>query len=53
MFNIKNVASFYIDAEHFRNNSAIKHFKVYLVGSVVHPDGDLKEIEHKYKLKVK
>ena len=43
----------YIDVEHFRNIGALKHFMAYLFGSFGHPGGDLKEIERKYKPKVK
>ena len=43
----------YIDVEHFRNIGAMKHFMAYLVGSFGHASGGLKEIEHKYKWKVK
>ena len=43
----------YIDAVHFRNIGAIKHFMAYLVGLFGHPGGDFKEIKSKYKLKVK
>ena len=35
----------YIDAEHFRNIGAIKHFMAYLVGSFGQPGGYLKEID--------
>lgn len=43
----------YIGAENLGNIGAIKHFMAYLVGSIVHPGGDLKGFEHKYKSKVK
>ena len=43
----------YIKAEHFRNIGAIKDLMAYLLGSFRHPGGDLKEIERKYKSKVK
>jgi hypothetical protein len=43
----------YIDVVHSRNISAIKHFMAYLVESFGHPGGDIKEIERKYKSKMK
>jgi hypothetical protein len=49
----RKMSQFYIGAADFRNIGAIKHFLSYLVGSFGHKGGDLKEIEHKYKSKVK
>ena len=43
----------YIGTQHFRNINAINYFVTYLARSFGHSGGDLKEIERKYKSKVK
>jgi hypothetical protein len=49
----RKMSQHHIEAVHFRNIGAIKHFMAYLIELFGHTGGDLKEIEHKYKSKVK
>ena len=50
----RKMSQHYVGAANFRNIGATKHFFIaYLVGSFGHTGGELKEIERKYKSKVK